>query len=698
MSRRPGSGDTLRLALVVAKGEFRRLLRDKKAILLAVVLPILAYPAFLLASQKLNSLGQRQIEEREVLVARDLGGLPAPLAEAVRARLDARDEGVRFDEREIAGAREVLETKAPDKERLRDWAEDARGEAYAGLLVALAAKDGAPPALHLVFDGAGEDGIALSTQVLGPLRQLADELESEAYAARLGADPAVSFAFQSFDAAPPKDRQGLALGRFLPLIAVLVLLSGGAFAAIDTFAGEREQGTLETLLSQPVPTIALAWGKYLVVLATAIAAWIGNVVSLVLSASLGLFDLPGLGVEGPGTARILLAGLVFLPTVVLISASLCFLAARARSFREAQAYLLPATLVGAALASPAAAADVQLDLLLALVPLAGPSLALRDAFAGNLQWLPAALAFLSSSVYAALALRRIAVTLDAERLLASPSPKGMDAGADTAQRSIRTALVAVAAVYLAGGWLQSLDLVWGLVATLWGLVLGAALWLARANLRGRGTADRALPANAARGVGPITSLKDALQVCTPGGVSRHVALALSAVFAAPALAQAGRHLVELQSRFLPLPGGADLEPIARALESLSLPALVALFAISPGITEELLFRGAVLRGLFARARAGILPPLVFQAAVFAVMHASIHRLAITFSLGLLLGAITYRSGALWTAIALHAAYNACAVLTDRVPTLDLAHPLWWLGTLPLALLLLRPRPALRARP
>ena len=49
---------------------------------------------------------------------------------------------------------------------------------------------------------------------------------------------------------------------------MLVLLSGGSYAALAAFAGERESGTLETLLVQPVPSLDIVWGKFGSVLAT----------------------------------------------------------------------------------------------------------------------------------------------------------------------------------------------------------------------------------------------------------------------------------------------------------------------------------------------------------------------------------------------------------------------------------------------
>ena len=82
----------------------------------------------------------------------------------------------------------------------------------------------------------------------------------------MSVDPARGLDLEAVDLARPGDTSGATLGRWLPLLAVMVLLSGGSYAALAVFAGEREAGTLETLLVQPVPAEQIALGKFLAVL------------------------------------------------------------------------------------------------------------------------------------------------------------------------------------------------------------------------------------------------------------------------------------------------------------------------------------------------------------------------------------------------------------------------------------------------
>ena len=163
---------------------------------------------------------------------------------------------------------------------------------------------------------------------------------------------------------------------------------------------------------------------------------------------------------------------------------LCWFSSRAKSFREGQQALLPLTLGSLALVAPSAAADLELNALWALVPLTGPALCLRDALLGRLDVWLAALAFGASLVPAWLMLGRLGDTLDAERLLQGDAPKGeRRARSLVVKRSAWVAFAAALSVYLIGARMQEAHLVGGLIATLWGLILGIAVALAWRNAR-----------------------------------------------------------------------------------------------------------------------------------------------------------------------------------------------------------------------
>lgn len=672
----PGSGDT-RVRRALERGQTRAifahellsLARDRRALFLSVVLPALLYPFLFWGRDWLEGFSRETLEARAIQVGVDLSRAKPELAELARAELakqtpielvDVDASALQEIEPEVlTGTPEAVETERATAQRILATAgADA-------LLVALVV-DGAPPLeLRVFHDGADDDSrealrrVELARSALLMERSLALRTEL------LGNDPGAGLDPRPVDVATDADQSGAALGRFLPLIAVLVLLSGGSYAALAAFAGEREAGTLETLLVQPVPARSIVIAKFAAVLVAALATLVCNTLGMLGSAAAGLGSFPGIdaagplgsgGALGPGLARLVTAAIAFLPAVVLVCALLCLVCGRARTFREGQHLLLPLMLVTLAPTLLATQQDVRLDLLLGAIPLTGPALAARDALRGELDLRYVAWTFVAGAGWAWLALARVSSLLDAERVLSTSGDENEDARrAVQSQSALRWAIGCVFAIYLVGGTLQTLHTVWGLVATLCALVPLFA-WLSA-----RGTARRA---------------KEGL--ATTLGLVRPRALhVLGALLCAPALHQIARAVFAWQQEALPLPVGFAQQALGVEISGLSTWGQLALLAIAPALGEELFFRGALWSGL--KRDLPLWRSVGWEMLLFGAAHASIYRFVPTGLLGGVLTLVVARAGSLWPCVALHAGYNGLLVVSERWPLL--ANP--WLAALAL---------------
>jgi sodium transport system permease protein len=154
-----------------------------------------------------------------------------------------------------------------------------------------------------------------------------------------GVDPLVlsPVAVQSVDVSTPATRSVLALGA-LSYIVLLTMLMGGFYLSIDATAGERERGSLEPLLTLPVPREQLIYGKIL-----ASCAYMALSLALTVTAFAILLRFVGLERFGMSVnfapARALTMVLYSLPLVPLGAALMTIVAAFTRSYREAQTYL-----------------------------------------------------------------------------------------------------------------------------------------------------------------------------------------------------------------------------------------------------------------------------------------------------------------------------------------------------------------------
>jgi sodium transport system permease protein len=124
----------------------------------------------------------------------------------------------------------------------------------------------------------------------------------------------------------------------LTLLLVIAAVTGGMQIAIDTTAGERERGSLEPLLLNPVPRVALAGGKWLAASAFGCSS---VVFSMLLTVNV-LRRVPwqDMGIRfrvSDGDLMSLLA--LVLPLALFLSAVVMFASTFARSFKEAQGYM-----------------------------------------------------------------------------------------------------------------------------------------------------------------------------------------------------------------------------------------------------------------------------------------------------------------------------------------------------------------------
>jgi sodium transport system permease protein len=219
------------------------------------------------------------------------------------------------------------------------------------------------------------------------------------------------FAIQQQNVASPAKVGGSLLGRILPYIIITLCLTGAIYPAIDVTAGEKERGTMETILCCPVARINLVLGKFLTVFTVSIAT-----VILSLSSTCATFDLaktvfahsmsrqPTLNLATIDFVSLSGVFVMMLPVAVMLSAFMLMVGLFSKSFREAQSYAGPLMILMIVPTIPALLPGTELTSKLALVPLTNVSLACGEMMSGIWHWNYILLIFGSACVYAALAL------------------------------------------------------------------------------------------------------------------------------------------------------------------------------------------------------------------------------------------------------------------------------------------------------
>ena len=124
-----------------------------------------------------------------------------------------------------------------------------------------------PPEPQLMFNSGKEKSRVAHMQV----EQILDSWKSQIIrenlvASQIPASVARPFQLQPHDVAERRQQQALMWSKILPFVLFIWALTGAFYPAVDLCAGEKERGTLETLLSSPAARIEIVWGKLLTVM------------------------------------------------------------------------------------------------------------------------------------------------------------------------------------------------------------------------------------------------------------------------------------------------------------------------------------------------------------------------------------------------------------------------------------------------
>jgi sodium transport system permease protein len=227
---------------------------------------------------------------------------------------------------------------------------------------------------------------------------------------------AAPFEIRKANVATPERVSGNLIGMILPYVVIVMCMTGAIYPAIDLTAGEKERGTMETLLCSPAARTDLVLGKGLVVLtvslATACLSLSSNGAAVLLLKQL----LPATLANGHplplaiAPSNFLAVLVMMLPLALFFSGAMVAVGLYSRSAKEANSYLQPLIICTAIPAAVAALPGVELNYALALVPVLNVSMAGREIMSGLFHWNYIAVVFGSMCLYAAAAVA-VAVAL-----------------------------------------------------------------------------------------------------------------------------------------------------------------------------------------------------------------------------------------------------------------------------------------------
>jgi len=401
----------LRNVFTIYLKELRDSLRDRRTLFSMIIIPVLVFPLMTFGIGKVMSRVMSQAKE-EVSAIMIVGGADSP---GVVAQLKA----ARDPDRDRPLFRIV--TEGDYKSLISDKKIRAAVEIPPGFEAAL--KSGAPETVTVYYyEGEMKSGIGQKAleKFFTDLRQKT----AEGRLAERGLPVSVlkPFDVQRKNVAPPEKVGGNLIGGLVPYFIIILCFTGAMYPAMDLTAGEKERGTMETLLCSPVARTEIVFGKFLMVLTGSLSAMGFMLLSMTTTAIVGgtiMFSGEGAAklkqaaAQAKASADVMPtldpAGLLgvlamVLPVSVMFAAVAFTIALFAKSYKEAQSYLAPMMVVVIMPAVIGMLPGIDLNAKLALVPLLNLSLVCKEMLSGVWHWNYIALIFGSSCLYAGIAL------------------------------------------------------------------------------------------------------------------------------------------------------------------------------------------------------------------------------------------------------------------------------------------------------
>ncbi|MBT6153270.1 MAG: CPBP family intramembrane metalloprotease [Planctomycetaceae bacterium] len=452
-----------------------------------------------------------------------------------------------------------------------------------------------------------------------------------------------------------------------PALLIIMSVTGAFYPAIDLAAGEKERGTMETLLICPASRTEIVIGKFLTIMTFSMSTAILNLLSMGLTGNYmmsamggGIFGQAG-ALAPPSLTALMWVLVLLIPLAALFSALCLSLATFAKSSKEGQYYLTPLLMVTLGLTVFCLSPMIEITPFFSVLPIIGPALLLKELLSsqGSAETLVYAIPVLVTSViYSMLALWWAIELFSREDVLFRESER-----------------------FELGLWLRHLlrekeatpSFTEGVVCIV------MIFFLQFASYKFLGQIDQDAPLQALKlqmmylvvtvacpalfmAVMLTKSVRQTLRLRWPSGKMLGLAVLLPVALHPLSL----ELLASLEWFFPQLPSAVTAQLAALTDNNLPLWLVLLVFAVTPAVCEEVAFRGFIMSGFSHSNRKWL--PIMLSALAFGLVHMIPQQVFNATLLGVVLGLIVYHSRSLVPAILFHLTYNSLPILRGRMET------------------------------
>lgn len=364
--------------LTIYLKDMKEILRDRKTLIFMLLLPTLVVPV--LMNVMIGFISRAEKKARTEILTYTIFG-----AEFLPELADAFTEEKGFEKVDIPTV-EVIESAISEN------------QIKFGLVIPQAVREqfesGEQVAVQLYYNNASVAS-RVKDRAGKVVREVSERWRSNRLAG-LGLDTAEKrenllspITIEEHGTANMREVLGERLGGMLPYLFIIFCFMGAMYPAIDIGAGEKERGTLETLLLAPIRRNRVVLGKFFVIFTTGLTAALLSLTSIGLMLAVKGQEVTGpLGevIESISVVDLVLIGAMLIPTAAIFASLLLSISIYAKSFKEASSYCGPLNFLVIIPALVGLLPWVELDWIRAMVPITNISLAIKELVKGTMNY------------------------------------------------------------------------------------------------------------------------------------------------------------------------------------------------------------------------------------------------------------------------------------------------------------------------
>lgn len=360
------------IIISIFKKELIDVLRDRRTLMFMVVIPILITPLLVIGSIKFQEYQNKKSEEKILKIA------------FINESEDSLTKQLLSDQKGV----NIIEGVQLDSIESYIKSDSLQGGLYLGKGFLKKIKTNSSGDVKIYYKSS--DLMSKSKKRMQAALDIYKEKIIDERLKQLNVDGQIldPITITNIDMATAKETLGKAIGGFIPYVLVMFIFLGAMYPAIDLGAGEKERGSLETLLSSPATKFEITMGKLLVVSLTGIVS--GLVSVLGISSSLFFIDKIPVQIQETILELInpfMISSIIILmiPIAIFFASMLLSISFYARSFKEAQSLMGPLNMVIIVPLFLSLGPGMEMDHATALMPLINVGLLTKEILAGSVE-------------------------------------------------------------------------------------------------------------------------------------------------------------------------------------------------------------------------------------------------------------------------------------------------------------------------